>query len=239
MRDFFRDFRSSAVFATVLTSVLATIPCDAGHPDLDPANGWRSLFNGKDLSGWVCPKGTWIVEDGVITWKGGGFLTSIEQFGDFILDLEFKVAPKANSGISLRHVPDPDSKESYWWNGLLEVQVLDSHGNPNPTKHDCGSLYDMVAPAKNTMRRPGEWNRITIVANGSRLAAMMNNEEIFNIDLADWDQAEANPDGTPNKYHKPMKDMARKGHILLQDHGTPVWYRNIHVKVLDKPAAAR
>ena len=208
----------------------------AAHPKIDTKAGWKSIFNGKDLTGWACPKGSWAVENGVIARRGGGFLTSVDKYGDFILDLEFKLAPKSNSGVLLRHNPPKDPKKTYWWDGLLEVQIIDSYGKAAPDKHDCGAMYDMIAPSVNTVKRPGKWNRATIVARGSRMIVIMNDKKIVDIDLDDWTEAGKNPDGTPNKYHKAMKDIPRRGFILLQDHGDPVWYRNIFIKPLDKKA---
>ena len=222
-----------------LVSVWAS-PCPAGeHPQIDPDRGWQKLFNGKDLTGWKtrdsegrpAPAEAWVVEDGTLTRKDHAYLWSEKQFGDFILDLEFKVSPGTNSGIIVRHKPDPTAKR-YWWNGLLEVQILDSFGKETPDKHDCGALYDMIAPSKNTMRKPMEWNRVTITCRASKVAVVLNGEKIVDADLDDWTEANKNPDGTPNKYNKPMKDLGREGHILLQDHPGSIWFRNIYVKPL-------
>lgn len=83
------------------------------------------------------------------------------------------------------------------------------------------------------MRKAGQWNRITITAKGSKVTVVMNGEKIVGVDLDDWNEAGKNPDGTPNKYHKPMKDLQRRGHVLLQDHPGSIWFRNIFVKPLD------
>ena len=205
----------------------------AGHPKIDQNNGWKPLFNGKDLSGWACPEGSWAVENGVVARQGGGFLTLVDKYGDFILDLEFKLAPKANSGIILRHIPQPESDKAYWWDGLLEVQLLDSHGKATPDKHDCGAIYDMVAPSVNAVKPAGQWNRVTTVADGSRILVILNGKKIIDLDLDNWTEVGKNPDGSPNKYHKAMKDMPRRGHILLQDHGAAVWFRNVFIKPLE------
>ena len=234
--------QSSLISALLLgaTSV-SPVPARAGdHPKIDLKKGWRRLFNGKDLTGWETrdtagkkvPDDTWAVEDGAITRKGKAYLWSTEEYGDFILDLEFKVSPRANSGIILRYEPDP-TLNRYWWHGLLEIQILDCHGKAEADKHDCGALYDMIAPSKNTMRRAGQWNRMTITAHGSRVAVVLNDEKIVDCDLDDWSEAEKNPDGTPNKYRKPMKDLRRRGHILLQDHPGSIWFRNLYLKPLE------
>lgn len=206
----------------------------AEHPKIDLKAGWKSLSNGKDLTAWACPEGSWAVRNGVIERRGGGFLTSVDQYGDFILDLEFKLSPKGNSGVIFRHIPQPASGKAYWWDGLLEVQILDSHGKATPNKHDCGSIYDMVEPSVTAVKPAGQWNRMTIVARSSRIVVIMNDKKIVDINLDNWTEVGKNPDGTPNKYHKAMKDMPRKGFILLQDHGDPVWYRNVFIKPLEK-----
>ncbi len=236
------SFASTLLFATaVMFQMNLAESCRAAeHPEIDPASGWIALFDGTDLNAWTCrasngkPTGqaNWEVEDGTIARRGGGYLWSNEKFSDFILDMEFKVGPGTNSGIIFRHQPDPKAKR-YWWNGLLEMQLLDSAGKTDPGKHDCGALYDMIAPKQNTMKPANQWNRVTITAHGSRIHIVMNDAEIVDIDLDDWTEANKNPDGTPNKYNKPMKDLSRAGHILLQEHGGPVWFRNVYLKTLD------
>ncbi len=229
--------RSLFIYAAAFTLVLTLAQANesqAAHPKIDQKAGWKSLSGGKDLTAWASPEGSWAVENGTIARRGGGFLTSIDKYGDFILDLEFKLAPKSNSGIIFRHTPQPASGKAYWWDGLLELQVFDSHGKAVPDKHDCGAIYDMVAPSVNAAKPAGQWNRVTIVARGSRIAVIMNDKKIIDIDLNDWPEAGKNPDGSPNKYHKPMKNMPREGFLLLQDHGDPVWYRNIFIKPLQQ-----
>jgi hypothetical protein len=211
------------------------------HPTIDVQKGWKQLFNGKDLTGWATrdtdgnpqPADTWVVEDGTLTRKGKSYLWSMEQFGDFILDLEFKVGPRTNSGVILRHDPEYVKGKPYWYNGLLEFQILDSHGKEPPDMHDCGSLYDMIAPSKNTMKPAGEWNRATITCQGSKVVAVLNGATILDVDLSAWSKAKKNPDGTENKYNKPMKDLPRRGHILLQEHPGSIWFRNVYVKPLN------
>ncbi len=228
--------------ATALLLATTCIPALAAeHPRIDPGQGWISLFNGKDLTGWKITDirggvepGAWVVENGGLTRKAKGYLVSTGEYGDFILDLEFKVGPKTNSGVFLRYDPKYAAGEKiYWWNGLLEIQLFDSFGKAKTDTHDCGALYDMVAPQPNSMRRPGEWNRMTLTAEGSRITVVLNGAQVVAVNLDDWTQAGKNPDGTPNKYHKPMKDVPRRGHIVLQDHPGEIAFRHIHLKPLE------
>jgi hypothetical protein len=187
--------------------------------------GWKELFNGKDLTGWV-GKG-WIVEDGAIARKAGGMLYSAEQYGDFVLDLEFKISKGGNSGVFVRTGDMKDPVQTGF-----EIQVFDSVGKTKLGKHDCGALYDALAPAKNVQKPLDQWNRMVITCKGNRITVEMNGEQILDADLDKWTESRKNPDGSPNKFNTPLKDFPRKGYIGLQDHGSPVWYRNIKVKAL-------
>jgi hypothetical protein len=189
----------------------------------------RDLFNGKDLTGWTSKANTVnTVEDGVIHIKpGGGDLWTQERFGDFVLDVDVKVDKGTNSGIFIR----TDNIQN-WLHSGIEVQVLDSAGKENPGKHDAGAIYDVLQPGKNKMRPAGEWNHYTITAKGSAIQVVLNGEQVVDMELNNWPEAHKNPDGTPNKFNIAYKDMARTGHIGLQEHGQNVWYRNIHIRQL-------
>ncbi len=221
---------------TVLQHYLAGIQYALGDlwADATPssqidADGWARLFNGRDLTGWIAKEGSWAAEDGVLTRKGGGEIWTEQTFGDFILDLEFKVAPGANSGVFFR-----TGDIVNWLHTTIEMQVLDSYGKDVPSKHDAGAIYDCQAPSKNMVKKPGEWNHVTLTCRSSRIKIAMNGKQIIDMNLDDWTEAHKNPDGTPNKFNTAYKDMPRVGRIGLQDHGDPVWYRNIRIKRLDQ-----
>lgn len=194
-------------------------------------DGWIHQFNGKDLTGWLCPPDSWAVKDGILTRKGGDTIWSQQQYEDFILDLEYKLAPNTNSGVFIRCSSIED-----WLNTAIEIQVLDSYGKETPGKHDAGAIYDIKAPRVNAVRPPGEWNHLQVTARGSRLQVELNGIDVIDIDLDDWTEAGQNPDGTPNKFKFAYKDLPRRGHIGLQDHGDPVWYRNVRIKPLESAA---
>lgn len=191
--------------------------------------GWKELFNGKDLTGWTGKKqGGWKVEDGAMVWqKGCGYIWTEEQFGDFVLDLEFKLAKGCNSGIFIRTANTRNPVQTG-----IEVQMLDSHGH-QPNKHTCGAIYDCLAPSKEVTRPAGEWNHIIITCKDNIIQVSLNGTEIINMDLDKWTEPRKNPDGSRNKFKTAYKDMPRKGHIGLQDHGRPISYRNIRIRALD------
>ncbi len=207
---------SALAFAATLAR-----PCPA-------ADGWRALFNGKDLTGWQTAAGkpsTWAVKDGVMVREAkAGDIWTRERFGDFVLDLEFKT--EGNSGVFIRTDKPTDNVQTG-----LEFQVYGPAKDRKPSKHSCGAFYDAQEPTKDVVKE-GEWNRMVITAQGPNLTVEMNGEKILQADLDQWTTAGKNPDGSKNKYKTALKDFKREGHIGLQDHGANVCYRNVKIKVL-------
>lgn len=174
-----------------------------------------------------------LTADGILQPRaGGGCAWTVRRYGDFVLDLEFKVEPRANSGVLIR-VSEPGQ---YIEKGL-EIQVLDNHGEPRLTKGSCGALYDLLEPAQNAVKPAGEWNRYRITCRGSMIQVELNDTKIIDADLDQWTEPGKNPDGTKNKFKLAGKDKPRAGFIGLQDHGDKVSYRNIRVKPLAPPVA--
>jgi len=190
--------------------------------------GWKDLV-AKDLSNCTFKPGSWAMEEDVLTRKGTnrGDIWTNETYGDFILDLQFKLAKSTNSGIFFRtgNIGDPVQTG-------IEVQVCDSYSVAQPGTHDCGAVYDCLAPAQNMVKPPDQWNRCTITCKANKIYVVMNGEQIIDMDLNLWTEVHKNPDGTKNKYNRAFKDRPRVGHIGFQDHGHPVWYRNIKIKPL-------
>ncbi|HUT34461.1 MAG TPA: DUF1080 domain-containing protein [Planctomycetota bacterium] len=192
--------------------------------------GVTVLFDGKGLDAWTQKaQGGWTVDDeGCLAWqKGCGYIWTKEQFGNFVLDLDFKVSPGCNSGIFIRTAKTGDPVQTG-----IEIQVLDSHTREKPGKNDCCSVYDCLAPSKNAEKKPGEWNHVAITCNDNKIEIVLNGEKVIDMDLDQWTEARKNPDGSGNKFKTAYKDMPRKGHIGFQDHGKAVWYRNIKIKEL-------
>ena len=187
---------------------------------------WQNLLK-YDLTNCVIEPGSWKFEDGILSAEGGGDLWTKNIYGNFILDLDFKLAPETNSGVFLR---TGDIVE--WLHTAIEVQIFDSY-NKKAGKHDCGAIFDCLEPAKNMVNPPGEWNKYTITCTGNKIYVVLNGEQIIDMDLNLWTDAGKNPDGSPNKFKTAYKDMPRKGHIGFQYHGHPVWFRNIRIRRLE------
>lgn len=194
------------------------------------ADGWKTLFNGKDFTGWTNaggkePGAGWVVKDGaMLREKGAGDIWTKDRFGDFILDIEFKT--EGNSGIFIRTDKPQDNVQTG-----IEIQV--DRPAKTPGKHSVGAVYDLLAPSKEASK-PNQWNRAVITAVDNKLKIEMNGEQIVDMDLNQWATAGKNPDGSANKFRTALKDFKREGHIGLQDHGAVVSYRNIRLKPLAK-----
>ena len=189
-------------------------------------SGWRDLFK-ADLSNAYFKEGSWTLAEGEFTRMGGGDLGTKDQYGDFVLDVGFKVGKGSNSGVFLRMA----NRE---WLPWPEVQVLDSYGKEKPSKHDCGGIFDVLEPSEIAVNAPGEWNRMSIAAVGSKISVVLNGVQVVDMDLDDYPKAHKNKDDTKNKFDVAYKDLPRKGFIAFQDHGQEITFRNIRMKDLSK-----
>lgn len=209
---------------TTFLALISTLSLAAEHPD---TTEWKDLF-ATDLSNTVDPAG-WVFEGKELVAKTHDTLWTKDSYGDFILDLEFKVIAESNSGVFLR---SGDIKNVL---SALEIQV---HDSADGSKYGMvAAIYDAMPPSKSMAKPVGEWNRFTITCKGPLVSVVFNGEEVINANLDNWPEVKKNPDGTPNKFPVALKDFARKGPIGLQGlHGkaqAPVWYRNVKIKVIE------
>jgi cytochrome c len=217
-------------------------------------DGWRDLFDGKTLSGWRNYGGDennvrkWTVQDGSLAlvqegvfpmWDmiksaifggpGGDLIYYREKFRDFELSLQWKISSGGNSGIFYLV---KDETENVSWRTGLEMQVLDNDGHVDGKfqTHRAGDLYDLVAADPETVRPPGEWNDVLLRVKDNRIEHWLNGVKVVSIERGTphWDQLVA-----ASKFSDmPGYGKADAGYIALQDHGDPVWYRNIRVRAL-------
>ncbi|MCL4181506.1 MAG: DUF1080 domain-containing protein [Verrucomicrobia bacterium] len=148
----------------------------------------QSLFNGRDLTGWVVMHGgDWTVEDGVLAGRNGknwstdpevsgSWLRSERSYQNFILDLEYTI--EGNSGIFIRSGLEKNPAFTGY-----EMQVLSDHGRA-PSKGSAGSLYDVIAPSQNMTRPTGQWNQARILVEASRIQIILNGELVVDFDDA-------------------------------------------------------
>jgi hypothetical protein len=209
--------------------------------------GWVLLFNGKDFTGWRQCNSTemaknWVVEDGamkVFTGEGkkpgqganGDIIFIGKKFKNFELSVDWKVSKMGNSGIffSVREVP---GQPIYY--AAPEIQILDNvdaTDNKLPS-HLAGSLYDMLAADPKTVKPTGEWNNIVISVNNGKVTHTQNGVKVVEYEMwtPKWDEMVAN---SKFKTFPGFKEgIAREGYIGLQDHGYPIWFRNVKIREL-------
>lgn len=184
------------------------------------------LFTGN-LDQWKMQKtGAWKLADGVlgVSDKPGGYIWTKNAYENFEISIEYKTSSKCNSGLFFR--TDPKNAVQ----GGFEIQIA-SHGLYKG-KQVVGSLYDAREPSEHAGKPDGEWNTMVVTCNGSSIKVVLNGKTVQDVNIDDWSTPNKNPDGTKNKFKTALKDLPRSGHIGLQYHGHPVWFRNAKLTVL-------
>jgi len=215
---------------------------------------WRELFDGQTLHGWRNYGGQendvrkWRVEDGALTlvqegifpmWDlissyifggaSGDLIYYREKFRDFELSLQWKISENGNSGIF--YLVADEEETSPWLTGV-EMQVLhnEGHSDGEIDTHRAGDLYDLIAAEPVTVRAPGEWNDVLIRVQDNHIEHWLNGVKVVSVERGSqrWNELVA-----ASKFSDmPRFARAQAGYIVLQDHGDPVWYRNIRVRKL-------
>ncbi len=191
------------------------------------AEGFTSLFNGRDLTGWTGDKDAWHVTGEQLIHREGesGNLFTEQEYSDFILRFQFKLTPGANNGLAIRAPLQGDPAYE-----ALELQILDNTADQykdlQPFQYH-GSVYG-VAPAERGHLKPtGEWNTQEVVANGSNLTVKLNGVTILETNIKEAGSPET-PDG---KDHPGL--LRTGGHIGFLGHGDEVAFRNIRIRDLN------
>ncbi|MEN8127422.1 MAG: DUF1080 domain-containing protein [Planctomycetota bacterium] len=210
--------------------------------------GFKLLFDGKTTNGWRgaklnhFPKHGWIVEDGVLTVlesgggesAAGGDIITVDKYSDFELQLDFKLTPGANSGI--KYFVDPELNKGPGSSIGLEYQLLDDqrHKDAKLGSHEgsrtLASLYDLIK-AENKRPNPiGQWNHARVISKGNRVEHWLNGRRVLEYERK-------TPQFRKLVQESKYKDWPgfgewEKGHILLQDHGNTVSFKNIKIKEL-------
>lgn len=221
-------------------------------------DGWITIFNGKDFTGWrgynqdTVP-GRWTIDNGAIKFNGtgkgeaqesdGGDLLFASKLKNFEFEFDWKVAKASNSGVFIL-VQEVEGQYAYI--SAPEYQILDNENHPDARLGKNGnrmsaSLYDMI-PAKPQNSKPfGEWNKGKILCYKGTVVYYQNDEAVVEYHLwtNQWkellDASKFSKEEWPLAYELLMNcgGPNREGFIVLQDHNDDVWFRNLKVKVLD------
>jgi hypothetical protein len=200
--------------------------------DAEREAGWRLLFDGETTEGWrgfrraTIPDG-WQVVDGTLSRVGpGGDIVTEDEFGDFELHVEWRVEDGGNSGIFYR----ASEEAGRIFHSAPEMQVLDDerHVDGGSPLTSAGANYALHPAPRGVVRPAGEWNEARVRIQGRHVEHWLNGQKIVEYELRspEWAELVAN-----SKFAEwPLYGMAETGHIGLQDHGDPVYFRNIKIR---------
>jgi hypothetical protein len=199
---------------------------------------WQVLFDGKSTASWrgfrrqTFPEKCWVVESGSLKTVAGCDksdqidIITRNKYKNFEFEVEWRVAPGANSGIIYLVSEDEDQT----WKTGPEMQVLDDDKHPDGKipKTSAGSLFDLIAPSNKTLRPVGEYNQARLVVKNGHVEHWLNGKKVLEYDLASDNLASLIAQSKFKNFHQ----FARmsEGHIALQFHGDNVWYRNVRVR---------
>jgi hypothetical protein len=189
-------------------------------------DGFTSLFNGRDLAGWIGAADSYEVVDGAIRCKAGqgGNLLTDRQYENFVVRLEFKLPPGGNNGLAIR-TPSPDVDAAYEG---VELQVLDDSAPQYADLHDYqfhGSAYGLASAHRGYQRPAGEWNYQEVTVYGDRVEVRLNGTKILDMNLAEIGKS-------PRDGREHPGAARRSGHFGFCGHNDPVAFRNIRIKRL-------
>ena len=212
--------------------------------------GLRFLFDGKTTTGWRgakldgFPKQGWVAKDGVLTVlesgggesAAGGDIVTVDKYSDFELQLDFKLTPGANSGI--KYFVDPELNKGPGSSIGLEYQLLDDqrHKDARLGNHEGSRaltcLYDLIE-ADNYSKHPnpiGQWNHAKVISKGDHVEHWLNGRKVLEYERKTPEFRQLVQE---SKYKTwPGFGEWEKGHILLQDHGNTVSFKNIKIREL-------
>jgi hypothetical protein len=195
-------------------------------------DGFQSIFNGRDLTGWTGAAANYEVRDGAIVCQPGkgGTLYTEEQYDDFVVRLEFRLPPGGNNGLAIRYPGSGDPA----YTGMCELQVLDSEHSKYATldpRQYHGSAYGMAAAHRGFLRETGQWNFQEVTVQGPAIRVELNGNVILNADLSQV------TDLMGNRPH-PGKDLTR-GHFGFAGHSDPVEFRNVRIRRIESVSTAQ
>ena len=197
------------------------------HPD---SRNWAGLFK-SDLSDADFPEGVWSFNDGILTATEDQCIWTKTDFNHFILDLEFKTAEGTNSGVIVYC-----TNTENWIPNSVEIQIADDFAEQWASADrtwQCAAIFGHLPASESRVKKPGKWNRITILCRDQWIQVLLNGKSVTVMDMALWTSATKNPDGTdiPSWLSTPFSELKTVGKIGLQGKhaGAPIYFRNIRI----------
>lgn len=203
--------------------------------DAEQAAGWRWLFDGESTTGWRSfshdgfPRQGWTVKDGCLTHSGrggGGDIITEATFADFELTLEWRMAPNGNSGIKYFVTRDRGGAIGHEYQ-LLTGRTVEAE--QAPSKGGTAGFYDVLPPIIPIRLRPADqFNESRIVVRGNQAEHWLNGALTIRYELGSPEVLAA----VANSKFKDVRAFGTKvrGHLLLQDHGGEIWFRNLKIR---------
>jgi hypothetical protein len=189
-------------------------------------DGFKSVFNGTDFTGWTGKTDQYQIVDGAIYCKAGkgGNIWTTDEYGDFEAKLEFKLPPAGNNGLAIRY---PGGNVDTAYEGMCEIQVLDDtapvYEHLDPRQY-CGSIYGVVPAQRGYLRHLGQWNFEHVTIKGHQITVELNGTVIVNADVSKFSEF------MHNSKHPGL--MRLKGAFGFAGHDDTVGFRKIEIKSL-------
>jgi len=223
------------VLAGLAGSVMWTAAAGGALAPQGRKAGWRLLFDGKTTRGWRSadggefPRRGWKVEDGCLKHllqAGGGDIVTEDVFWEFDFRFEWKINAGGNSGVKYFVVPERGRHIGHEYQLLGEK--VSGPAARRPSLAGTASFYVVVPTVPNRPLRPaGEWNQGRILVTGNHVEHWLNGKKAVEYELGSPKVLAA----VARSKFRNVKDFGKKvcGHILLQDHGGEVWFRNLKI----------
>lgn len=206
--------------------------------------GWRLLFNGKDLVGWhsyqeKVPGKAWQVQDGAIflnknnksVYNDYADLVTDDEYENFDLKIEWKMEPCANSGLMFYVNESPQYKNTYESGPEMQIADLACDDDGRILKCRAGDLYDLISADTEWVHKGGKWNYYEIISKNGHLTFFMNGHKTIETQM--WDDHWRDMIKNSKFVEWPGFGTFKKGHISLQGTETgKLWYRNIKIRKL-------
>lgn len=240
------------LFIAIMSCIACTVSAQNAIPNTlseqEVAEGWKLLWDGKTTNGWIShraptfPEKGWHIKDGMLVVEkadgaesgNGGDIITKQKYKNFILTVEFRITEGANSGV--KYFVNPDINDEPGGSAIgCEFQILDDNLHPDAKlgvngNRKLGSLYDLIPAPADKPFRPGVFNKAMIVVNGNKVEHWLNDVKIVEYTRNNqmWNALVGY-----SKYKNWVNfGNFETGHILLQDHGDEVHFRNVKIKEL-------